>query len=125
MTFQFKLFVRKTVDVEELGVRLKREISLSEARCAPGSVSPPSLQMVREMKSWCPSGQRTVAWGGIGQPLFQKGKSVARAVGGFVYKLLSCCYVGPVWLMRLSKLTDFQMQLREAFSTEVFICCIC
>lgn len=79
----------------------------------------------REVKSWCPSGQRTIAQGGIGQLLFRKGKSVARAVGGFVYKLLSCCCTGPMWLMHSRKLTHFPMQLRGAFSAEGFVCCIC
>lgn len=102
--------------------KLKREISVSEAGHASGPFWPPSLQTVREMKSWCTNGQHTVAWSGISQHLFQKGNSVARAVSGLVCKLLSCCYV---WLMLLSKLTDFQMQLREAFSKEVFICYIC
>lgn len=59
------------------------------------------------------------------QLLFWKGRSLASAVGGFVYKLLSCCCVGPVWLTHLRKLTDFRLQLKEAFSMEVFICCMC
>lgn len=50
----FKLFVRKTIDVEGLRGNLKQDIRLSEARHAPGSVSPPSLQMVRGVEELVP-----------------------------------------------------------------------
>lgn len=66
----FKLFIRKNIYVEGLRGNLKQDIRVSKARCAPESVSPPSLQMARGVKSWCPSGQHTFAWGGIGQLSF-------------------------------------------------------
>lgn len=56
--FSFKLFVVKTIDVERLR---GQEIIPSEARDAPRSLSPLSLQTAREVKSWCPNGHHTIA----------------------------------------------------------------
>lgn len=49
--FSFTLFVVKTVDVEMLRGKLRQEIIPSEARNAPRSLLPLSLQIEREVKS--------------------------------------------------------------------------
>lgn len=56
--FSFKLFIVKTIDVDRLR---GQEIIPSEARDAPRSLSPLSLQTAREVKSWCPNGHHTIA----------------------------------------------------------------